>query len=133
MKIDCRQAQKMAGAFAEDDLSDRDLAALLAHVKNCSSCYEELKTSYLISYALQYMDHDKNGSLDTDALMKEKVRKSELRLQRHRIMSILLWIAIVLLGILIAAIIIRILFPNLLPELTNLINEAAAFLPLGNS
>ena len=123
MKLDCRQVQRMAGAFAEDELDDRDLASVLAHVRTCSSCYEELKTSYLITFALQYMDLDRSGSLDIDTLMDEKIRKSEQKLRIHRVLNVLLWMLIVFLAIVIAAIIMRIVLPDRIPFLTDLLNS----------
>ncbi len=130
MKLDCRHVQQLAGAFAEDELDDRDLSSVLSHIRTCSSCYEELKTAYLISYAIQYMDHDRSGSLDIDTLMKDKIRKCELRLRRNRIFGALLWIAIVLLAVVIAAVIIRILSPEMVPWLGDFIGQMLKYLGL---
>ncbi len=130
MKLDCRQAQKMAGEFAEDSLNDRELASLLAHVRTCRTCYEELKTAYLISYALDYMDRDRNGGLDINELMEEKIRRSELRLRRHRMVGAALWAVVVILSLTLTAVFIRIMFPFLVPWLTDLINRLISYLPL---
>ena len=122
MKLDCRQIQKMAGAFADGSLNDRDLARVLDHIRTCGACYEEFKTTYLINYALSYMDRNRQGALDIDRLMDDKVKSSEAKLARHRIYTILLLAGIIVVGALTAAVVLSLVFPGLAPTVTETVN-----------
>ena len=47
------------------------------HVENCSSCYEELETYFIVHAAVQQLDEEsKESNLDLRVLLKEDIRKS---------------------------------------------------------
>ena len=114
--------------FVEDTLEDRECASFLSHVRTCKSCREELETSYLIVYALRYMDQDRSGALDIEKLLAEKLRHSERRLRRHQVTGVLLWVMILLLAVAIAAIVFLIFLPGLFPELPPPLQAVREFL-----
>ena len=85
MKLECRDAQRMVPDYLAKKLDDKECAAFLSHVKSCPRCMEELETSFMIDYFLRYLDEDTDRSFDIRRLLKENIRKSELRIRRHRL------------------------------------------------
>lgn len=116
MKISCRETQHLISAYLNDEISDRECAAFLAHIGTCPKCMHELETSFMLTYALQYIDSHEKLSTDIGTLLKEKLHKSAMRLRLNRLLSVLMWIMIVTMGIAILLIVASLLFREFLPS-----------------
>ncbi len=85
---------------------------------------EELETSFMIDYFLRYLDEDTDRSFDIRRLLKENIRKSELRIRRHRLLALLFWILILVLAAVITLIVLVLFFPRLLPHMWDTVLRA---------
>lgn len=46
--MDCRTAEGMVSSYIKHDLPLNELEEFLDHVQNCSSCYDELETYFIV-------------------------------------------------------------------------------------
>lgn len=84
--MDCRTAEGMVNRYISHTLSISELEEFIAHVENCSSCYDELQTYYIVHEAMQQLDEDEEeGSvLDFQELLEEDIRKSQHYILRKK-------------------------------------------------
>ena len=85
--MDCRIAEEMVSKYINHTLPLNDLEDFLEHIENCSSCYGELATYFIVHKAMQQLDEQKEDSvLDFRKLLEEDIRKSRryIRKKFHR-------------------------------------------------
>lgn len=111
-KLDCTHAQKLIQPYLNDELGTRAQAEFIAHIRDCETCRHELETSFIVEYALKYLDDDKMASFDIERLLEEYILRSEHRMQRRQIAEVFIWIAIILMAVVIAGILLRIFLPD---------------------
>lgn len=87
MKPECIKLQKQIPSFIDGELNDKDTAHFISHVKSCSKCFEELETNYIIQYALEYMDTDKDLSYNMNEMVRSLIRKREQELHTRTILE----------------------------------------------
>ena len=51
--MDCRTAEGMVSSYIKHDLPLNELEEFLDHVQNCSSCYDELETYFIVHEVTQ--------------------------------------------------------------------------------
>lgn len=83
----CKEAEQMVMPYINDELTDRELASFLAHIKGCKACYEELEIYYTLYVGLSQLD-GKMENQDMHNLLKEALHASELRIRGRRIMNV---------------------------------------------
>ena len=54
--MDCRTAEGMVSSYIKHDLPLNELEEFLDHVQNCSSCYDELETYFIVHEVTQQLD-----------------------------------------------------------------------------
>ena len=75
--MDCRTAEGMVSSYIKHDLPLNELEEFLDHVQNCSSCYDELETYFIVHEVTQQLDDDSSDSvLDFKKLLEQDIRKS---------------------------------------------------------
>ena len=75
--MDCRTAEGMVSSYIKHDLPLNELEEFLNHVQNCSSCYDELETYFIVHEVTQQLDDDSSDSvLDFKKLLEQDIRKS---------------------------------------------------------
>ena len=75
--MDCRTAEGMVSSYIKHDLPLNELEGFLDHVQNCSSCYDELETYFIVHEVTQQLDDDSSDSvLDFKKLLEQDIRKS---------------------------------------------------------
>ena len=75
--MDCRIAEEMVSKYINHTLPLNDLEDFLEHIENCSSCYDELATYFIVQQAMQQLDEQKEDSvLDFRKLLEEDIRKN---------------------------------------------------------
>ena len=122
-KLDCTQAQKMIQPFLDEELGAKQANEFLTHIRDCETCRHELETSCIVEYALKYLDDDKLDNFDIQGLLDEQIVLSERRLSRRQIITVLVWIAIIVMALIIAGIIFRLTQPELFYETLEKLRE----------
>lgn len=75
--MDCGTAESMVNRYIDHTLSVNELESFLEHVEECSSCYDELETYFIVHEAMQQLNEDSGESvLDFKDLLKQDIRKS---------------------------------------------------------
>ena len=75
--MNCRIAEGMVNKYINHTLSVNDLEEFLEHIENCSSCYDELATYFIVHKAMEQLDEKQEDSvLDLRELLVADVRKS---------------------------------------------------------
>ena len=116
----CQRMQKMIQPYLDDELSGRDSAQFIAHIRECEECRHELETSFIVDYAVRYLDEGKMDSFDIKGMLDARIEEGEKRLARRQTLSVLLWIGIVVMAVIIVGILISFLLPELFSRLTDL-------------
>ena len=72
--MDCRTAEGMVSSYIKHDLPLNELEEFLDHVQNCSSCYDELETYFIVHEVTQQLDDDSSDSvLDFKKLLEQDI------------------------------------------------------------
>ena len=109
--MDCQTAEGMVSRYIKHDLPLNELEEFLDHVQNCSSCYDELETYFIVHEVTHQLDDDSSDSvLDFKKLLEQDIRKSRRYIRRRKIRRA---IAAAAFCVLIAALVIFLIFVNL--------------------
>ena len=83
--MDCRTAEGMVSSYIKHDLPLNELEEFLDHVQNCSSCYDELETYFIVHEAMQQLDEKQEDTvLDFKELLEEDIRKSRRYIRKKK-------------------------------------------------
>ncbi len=77
--MNCAEAERMVSRYVRKDLSFRETQDFLEHISECSSCREELETSFFVHQAILRLDKDEDASMDLKTLLDEDIRKTTQR------------------------------------------------------
>mgnify|MGYP000376295079 CR=1 FL=1 len=103
----CRTAEGMVSSYIKHDLPLNELEEFLDHVQNCSSCYDELETYFIVHEVTQQLDDDSSDSvLDFKKLLEQDIRKSRRYIRKKKASWLMFGVSICLLIATIAAILI---------------------------
>lgn len=98
--IDCRQAETLVARYINHTLSIDELEDFLDHIENCSSCYDELETYFIVHEAIQQLDEKEDGTvLDFKKLLEQDIRRSRRHIRQKRwlhFLSVLLFAAVLI-------------------------------------
>ncbi len=81
--MNCRNFNKRINRFIKKDLSTRELASFLVHLKRCDECKEELSIKYLVDKSIVDIDDDNDETIDRqhkydfNFRLKELIKDSE--------------------------------------------------------
>ena len=67
--MNCRIAEGMVNKYINHTLPLNDLEDFLEHIENCSSCYDELATYFIVHKAMQQLDEKQEDSVLIAALV----------------------------------------------------------------
>lgn len=96
--MDCRIAEGMVSSYIKHELPVNELEMFLDHVQNCSSCYDELETYFIVHEVTQQLaDNSSDSVLDFKNLLKQDIRKSRRYIRKKKFSWIMLGISICLL------------------------------------
>ena len=105
--MNCRIAEGMVNKYINHTLSVNDLEEFLEHIENCSSCYDELATYFIVHKAMEQLDEKQEDSvLDFRELLEEDIRKSRRYIRKKKASWLMFGVSICLLIATIAAILI---------------------------
>lgn len=74
----------MIRPYLDGKLSERDLAAFLNHIRDCSKCYNDLETEFMVDQTVKYLNGRETGSFNLAPLLHEDIRRSTERLLKKR-------------------------------------------------
>ena len=61
--MNCRIAEGMVNKYINHTLPVNDLEEFLEHIENCSSCYDELATYFIVHKAMEQLDEKQEDSV----------------------------------------------------------------------
>ena len=61
--MNCRIAEGMVNKYINHTLPLNDLEDFLEHIENCSSCYDELATYFIVHKAMQQLDEKQEDTV----------------------------------------------------------------------
>lgn len=85
--ISCREAVPMIRDYIDGSIRDRDLRHLIAHVRNCPSCYNELETNFMVDRTVRYLNNEEDQSYDLKPLLERDLQEREADVRRRGWMS----------------------------------------------
>ena len=98
--MDCQTAEGMVSRYIKHDLPLNELEEFLDHVQNCSSCYDELETYFIVHEAIQQLDEKEDGTvLDFRELLEQDIRRSRRYIRQKRwlhFLSVIFFMAVVI-------------------------------------
>lgn len=91
--MDCQTAQSLIQKYISHNLTLDELEEFISHIKGCPGCYDELETYFTVSTAIQHLDGDLDGELesimDMSRLLQLDLKKREGMIRNHRIKKML--------------------------------------------
>lgn len=82
--ISCEEARQMMPGYLKGTLTDRELAAFLHHIRDCTHCAEELETDFMIEKTIHYLNTNEEGSFNLRPLLQQDIRDNTAALLRRR-------------------------------------------------
>lgn len=83
--MNCQTAESLVSRYIEHTLSVSELEDFLDHVENCSSCYDELETYFIVHEAMQQLSVEGGDSiLDFRELLGEDIRRAKRLILRMK-------------------------------------------------
>jgi len=73
--MNCQESEQLIQDFIDDRLAGDELEAFLYHIGRCSSCFDEMETSFLLKEALARLED--GTSFDLHSELKEKIALME--------------------------------------------------------
>lgn len=87
--MNCRRAEELVDSYIAHTIGSRDMEEFLNHIENCSSCYEELETYFIVHEAMkQLKDEETDTILDMKNMLKQDIKNSKNYLQKIRLVKI---------------------------------------------
>lgn len=85
VQMDCRTAEGMVNSYIEHKLPVDELEDFLDHIQECSSCYDELETYFIVHEVMQQLDDNSRDSvLDFKDLMEQDIQSSRRYIRRKK-------------------------------------------------
>lgn len=89
--MDCKETQKLIGAYLDDELEGKSAEAFLKHIDECPVCKEELCIRYLVAEGTVRLEE--GSSFDLNKELENKMQNSRRSIKRKKIGT---WIIYVL-------------------------------------
>lgn len=92
----------MIGRYIDHTLSLDELEDFLAHIENCSSCFDELETHFIVHEAMQKLDaEDEDENMDFQHLLELDIKKSRAYIRKRKIIRFLMGLGLLLIAALV--------------------------------
>lgn len=83
--LDCRTAESMVAGYINHTLKTDELEEFLDHIEQCSSCYDELETYFIVNKVTQQLAEEEEDSvLDFQHLLEQDIRKNRRYIHKRR-------------------------------------------------
>ena len=98
--MDCKKAENLVSAYINKTMGLDELQEFIAHVKSCSSCYDELQTYYMVYFAMEHLENgESNPSYNMNTVLLEDIKHREHYIRQERFKQGV-WVVIIILLIL---------------------------------
>lgn len=105
--MNCRTAEGMVNRYINHSLSIEEMEEFLDHIEQCSSCYDELETYFIVHEAMQQLDESSGGTvLDFKDLLEQDIRKSRRYIRKKKLSRLFAGIFMCLLIVTLAALLV---------------------------
>lgn len=95
----CEKVQECVDAYINHTLPDWEQREFIEHVKQCTECYNELETYFIVDQAIRYLDEEKEESYNIKQLLDEDLNKRLVKLRHKNLAIQALIIIAILLGV----------------------------------
>lgn len=95
----CEKVQECVDAHIRHTLPDREQREFIEHVKQCTECYNELETYFIVDQAIRYLDEEGEESYNIKQLLDEDLDKRLVKLKHKSYAIRALIIVVVVLGV----------------------------------
>lgn len=83
--MECSKAEGMVTRYINRTLTLKELEEFLQHIENCSSCYDELETYFIVQQAMQQLDEeDEETIMDFRHLLEQDLKRSRIDVIRKK-------------------------------------------------
>ena len=108
--MNCRTAEGMVNRYISHDLPVDEMEEFLDHIQNCSSCYDELETYFIVHEVTQQLnDNSSNSVLDFKDLLEQDIRKSRRYIRKKKLSWFIFGASICLLIAVLAAVLVYVM------------------------
>ena len=111
MELNCKEAQALMQPYVERNISDREMKALIRHVRGCKNCRLDLETNYLAENAGRIL-MEAGDEVDPAKLLEEDIVHMEWAMNRRLVMTVVLWVMTIILAAIIAAVVAILVSPE---------------------
>lgn len=84
----CTQAQALITPFINDTMDNTTLEEFLDHMEQCSECKEELEVYFALLTAMKQLDEDDEVSADFEKELENKIKESQDKILRAKLVHI---------------------------------------------
>lgn len=84
--MDCKSIEKLIPKFLKNECTPKEETMILAHVKECAECREELTIEFLLSEGLSRLESGESFDLSKE-LEKRLQEKAEVKRKRKPLLS----------------------------------------------
>lgn len=97
--MDCIKAQSMIEPFLRRELNASDKERFIAHVRECSECFDELEIYHLVYSIVDKLDDEEELDTDFKKALEKNLNRSQSSAKRvHIIKTMVLFFAALLLA-----------------------------------
>ncbi|MDO4339481.1 MAG: zf-HC2 domain-containing protein [Eubacteriales bacterium] len=84
--MECSKAEGMVTRYINRTLTLKEQEEFLQHIENCSSCYDELETYFIVQQAMQQLDdEDEETVMDFRRLLEQDLKRSRRDVIRKKV------------------------------------------------
>lgn len=86
--MDCYIAESMVNKYINHTLSWEETEAFLDHIENCTSCYDELETYYIVHAVMQHLNLAESENVaDFQVLLKQEIKKTRRYIRKKKFLK----------------------------------------------
>lgn len=82
-EMDCLKAEKQINCFLKGEMDNRTATCFLKHIKECSSCKEELSIQFLVSTGLERLEDGEAFNLNRELSNKLTTAEHQVKIRRR--------------------------------------------------
>ena len=92
----CRDMERYITLFINDKLSGMRMKEFIEHIEECSVCFDEMETNYLLKEALLRLETD--GSYDLHGDLKKKKKNTKRCVEVHEMITMIRRVVLICAG-----------------------------------
>lgn len=95
--VSCEDIQRNIPAFIGGNMESKDTLSFIRHIRTCKTCMEELSVEYLVLVGVKRLDSASAFNLNKE--LDDLLTRNENRAKRKRNVSVIVFIAAILLAV----------------------------------